>query len=50
MDWLTMHAGVIGLIFFLAFFLGVTAWVFRPGAKKSYQEKASIPFKETDHD
>lgn len=50
MDWLAAHAGVIGLIFFLVFFLATTAWIFRPGAKQSYQEKASIPFKEMKND
>lgn len=45
LDWITHHAGVIGLLFFFIFFVLMTLWVYRPGAKKNYQDKANIPFK-----
>ena len=45
LDWITHHAGVIGLLFFFIFFVLMTLWVYRPGAKKKYQDKANIPFK-----
>lgn len=43
-------AGMIGLIVFFLFFLGVVAWVFRPGSKKDYERKAQIPLKDDTHD
>lgn len=46
MDWLTEHAGTIGLIFFFVFFLGVVGWVLRPGSKSGYKEKSLIPLNE----
>lgn len=46
MDWLAAHAGVIGLAFFFTFFILMAGWVYRPGSRKGYQEKAQIPFKE----
>ena len=41
-------AGMIGLIFFFLFFVGVVLWVFRPGSKKKYSEDACIPLEETE--
>jgi len=35
---------VIGLVLFLAIFLGVLAWVFRPGSRRIYEAGARIPF------
>lgn len=40
---------MIGLLFFFLFFLGVLAWVFRPGARKKYEHDAQIPFEEDDN-
>lgn len=45
-DWVAHHAGLIGLLFFFLFFTGTAAWVFRPGARDSYMDKARIPLKE----
>lgn len=39
-----------GLLAMTLFFLGVVAFVFRPGAKKSAHEAAQIPLKEDSHD
>lgn len=46
-DWVVHHAPLIGLLFFFMFFVGMAAWVYRPGAKAKYQSFASIPFEET---
>ena len=47
MDWISEYAGIIGLLFFVTFFTLVTLWVYRPGAKKSYQDRANIPLEES---
>lgn len=46
MDWISSNAGMIGLLFFFVFFIGMALWVFRPGAKSSYDAKARIPLNE----
>lgn len=46
MDFLSDHAGLIGLLFFFIFFLGVLLWVYRPGTNKLYAQQAQIPLKE----
>lgn len=46
MGWIASHAGLIGLLFFFAFFTGVILYVFRPGTKKQYESTAHIPLKE----
>lgn len=40
--------GLIGLLFFFAFFTAVLIWTFRPGAKKDYQDQANIPLEENE--
>lgn len=53
MDWLAGHAGVIGLLFFFSFFVGVVFWAFRPGSKDRYSADARIPLnedKDNDHE
>lgn len=35
---------VIGLILFLGFFLGMLAWVCRPGSRRIYDAGARLPF------
>jgi cbb3-type cytochrome oxidase subunit 3 len=35
---------VIGLILFLGLFLGMLAWVFRPGSRGVYEAGARVPF------
>lgn len=47
-DFLSHHAGLIGLLFFFTFFCGVAVWTFRPGAKKIYKNFGQIPFEEND--
>ena len=47
LDFITAHAGMIGLLFFFLFFISAGLWTFRPGAKKDYQDHANIPLKET---
>jgi len=39
---------VIGLVVFLALFLGVLVWVFRPGSRRIYEAGAQIPFADDD--
>ena len=46
MDWVSHHAGMIGLLFFFAFFMVLLCWVFRPGSKAGYDAKARIPLNE----
>lgn len=46
MDFMTHHAGTIGLIIFFLFFISMLIWVFRPGTKQAYTNHASIPLKE----
>lgn len=48
MDFVSTHAGMIGLLFFFIFFCGMTAWVFRPGSKRIYNDHAHIPLEEND--
>lgn len=36
------------LLFLFAFFIGVVIWVFRPGARKTYEDTANIPFRHED--
>jgi cbb3-type cytochrome oxidase subunit 3 len=38
--------GLLGLLFFFAFFCFVLIWVFRPGSKEKYEKDAKIPLKE----
>jgi cytochrome c oxidase cbb3-type subunit 4 len=45
-DTLRHFADSWGLVFLFVVFVGVGAWVFRPGA--SYDEQAEIPFKNDD--
>lgn len=40
--------GMIGLFFFLGFFLCVLVWLIRPGAKKTLEEHRFIPLKDDD--
>lgn len=42
----SVTAGVVGLIFFFVFFVGVTVWLYRPGQKAIYQHYADIPLNE----
>jgi cytochrome c oxidase cbb3-type subunit 4 len=36
------------LLAMFLFFVGVIVWVFRPGSRKTYEETASIPFRNED--
>lgn len=36
------------LLLLFLFFIGVVFWVFRPGARKTYDETANIPFRYED--
>lgn len=49
-DFIAHHAGVIGLLFFFTFFTVVTMWIYRPGARDSYEVLARIPLSEDNHD
>ena len=37
---------VLGLVLFFGFFLGMLAWVFRPGSRHRYDAAARMPFAE----
>jgi len=36
------------LVFMTVVFVGVVAWVLRPGSRKSYRDQAEIPFRHDD--
>jgi cytochrome c oxidase cbb3-type subunit 4 len=36
------------LLAMFLFFLGVVAWVFRPGSRETYKDTADIPFRHED--
>jgi cytochrome c oxidase cbb3-type subunit 4 len=36
------------LLALFVFFIGVVVWVFRPGARKKYEDPANIPFRHED--
>jgi len=38
--------GLTGLLLLFAFFVGVLIFIFRPGARKKYDEASRIPLKE----
>lgn len=40
--------GLVGLLFFFAFFVVVTLWTLRPWAKNKYKDHGNIPLEETD--
>ncbi len=40
--------GLIGLLFFFAFFCVVAFWTYRPGAKDKYKSFGNIPLTEND--
>lgn len=42
-------SGVIGLLIFFGFFIAMLIWLFRPNAKKKFEEHGNIPL-EDDHD
>ena len=48
MDFITHHAGSIGLIFFFLFFIGVLVSVYMPGTKEKFEIYKNIPFKDQD--
>lgn len=46
MDFLSNHAGVIGLLFFFAVFMVIIFQSFRPSAKKTIESYKYIPIRE----
>lgn len=42
----SMEYGLIGLLFFFIFFMGVLVWLFLPGAKTKYKEYGNIPLED----
>jgi len=47
-DYVSTHAGLIGLIFFFVFFSAVVLWTFRPSAKDAYEKQGLIPLEENE--
>jgi cbb3-type cytochrome oxidase subunit 3 len=45
-EWLSINAGVTGLLFFFTTFLGVCIWAFRPKAKQTIESYKNIPLEE----
>lgn len=50
MDYNTLRefADSWGLLYLFILFIAIVLYVFRPGAKKSYEEQGKIPLKEDD--
>lgn len=48
MDYETIRtiSGMVGMFFFIATFLGVVVWTFRPSSKRDMDQASQIPFKE----
>lgn len=46
MDFIAANAGLIGLLFFFAFFCIILLWTLRPGAKGKYVKHGHIPLEE----
>lgn len=46
MGWFVEHAPLIALLFFVAVFAGIVAWVLQPKRKNSLQSLANIPLKQ----
>ena len=42
--------GLIGLLFFFAFFVGLLIWLYRPGAGKKYSKYGDIPLEDDKDD
>ena len=49
-DQLRHFADSWGLLLMTLVFLGAVAWALRPGARKSYDEQADIPFRHDEKD
>lgn len=45
----SVYAGLIGLLFFFGFFVFMLIWIFRPGSAQHYAADAHIPFKDDSH-
>lgn len=43
---ISQFAQTWGLVYFVALFIGVLIYAFRPGAKKQFDDAANIPLKE----
>ena len=47
-EWISDRSLVIGsavaAILFLSLFAGMLVWVFRPGSRQQYRERARLPF------
>ncbi len=48
MDFIRENAGLMGLLFFFAFFVVMFAWTFRPSAKDKYKKQGLIPLEENE--
>lgn len=49
MEFIDQYGNIIGtamLVFFFVFFIGVIAWVFRPGSGRKYRKWGRIPLDE----
>lgn len=42
MDWVSAHAGLLGLLIFFGFFTVITIWTYRPGARQHYRDQAAL--------
>lgn len=49
MDWLTQHAGTVGLVLFFTLFVCFGIWAYRPSNKKKLEKYGRIPLEES-HD
>jgi cbb3-type cytochrome oxidase subunit 3 len=45
-DDLRAYAGLIGLLCFMAAFVAIIWWAYKPSSRKLHEEHGNIPFKE----
>jgi cbb3-type cytochrome oxidase subunit 3 len=47
-EWLSDQEVLLGpaiaLVLFLAIFIGMMVWIFRPGSRRAYEHDAQLPF------
>lgn len=48
-DYLSQHAGLVGLLFFFSVFVGIALWAFLPARKQLVESYKYIPLSEDKH-
>jgi len=48
--YLSENAGMVGLLFFFALFIGIAIWALRPANKRTLESHKYIPLSEDQHE